>query len=166
MSVKVRRILTADINGRSVIASDAPAPEVHDLGGGMVVADVWKVHEAPVDLDKCCDNPESGPLSLVPPQCGNVLRYAVFPPQNEESTSAGDAEKMFDKMSAGHTSKGREEGAKSALMHRTDTLDYGIVLEGEITLLVDDGEVTLGEGSTMPIANGLGWASKLRAISV
>ena len=28
-------------------------------------------------------------------------------------------------------------------MHRTESVDYGIVLEGEITLVLDDSEVTL-----------------------
>ena len=36
-----------------------------------------------------------------------------------------------------------------ALMHRTETVDYGIVLSGEVWLVVDDGETRLGPGDVV-----------------
>lgn len=38
-------------------------------------------------------------------------------------------------------------GAPHPLMHRTATIDYGIVLEGEMTLIVDQDEVIIKAGN-------------------
>ena len=84
---------------------------------------------------------------LAPPEGGTRIRVIDFPPEGEairRLTAAGAAEK-FSEM-------GGQEAARPAtdaphpLMHRTQTLDYGIVLEGELTLVVDRGETTARAG--------------------
>jgi uncharacterized cupin superfamily protein len=49
-------------------------------------------------------------------------------------------------------------------MHRTETIDYGIVLEGEITLIVDEGETIVRAGDIV-IQRGTnhGWANRSRS---
>ena len=37
-------------------------------------------------------------------------------------------------------------GSPHPLMHRTESVDYGVVIEGELTLVLDEGEVALKQG--------------------
>ena len=126
----------------------------------MSVVELWKTHQTPVDLGTRNDAPEEGPLSLTPPPRGSVFRIAEFPPEPDEGTRLEDAAAMFEKMGAGLASGGKTD-ARSALMHCTDTMDYGIVLEGEITMLVDDGAVVLRAGDVV-IQRGSnhGWVNR------
>jgi len=160
MTTNVRRVVTANLHGRSVLTSDDSAPAVFDLGGGMSVVELWKTSRMPADLAERDDAPESGPLSLTPPCGGSVFRIAEFPPEPEQGTSAAEAAAMFEKMGASPSGIGNEK-ARSALMHCTETIDYGIVLEGEITMLVDDGEVLLRPGDVV-IQRGTnhGWVNR------
>jgi mannose-6-phosphate isomerase-like protein (cupin superfamily) len=41
------------------------------------------------------------------------------------------------------------EGGKRTVMHRTKTLDYAVVIEGEVVLVLDDSEVTLKQGDVV-----------------
>ena len=50
------------------------------------------------------------------------------------------AKKLFDQAST------FKEGGRHPLMHRTETIDYAIVLSGELTLILDDSEVKLQAG--------------------
>ena len=43
----------------------------------------------------------------------------------------------------------RAKPVRHPLMHRTETVDYAVVLEGEITLLLDDSEVHLKAGDVV-----------------
>jgi len=75
-----------------------------------------------------------------------VFRIAEFPPDAVYPKDAQDT--IFDEIDGKAEA---EDGAKHSgdrhfWFHRTDSLDYAIVLEGEITLLVDDGEATLKAG--------------------
>jgi mannose-6-phosphate isomerase-like protein (cupin superfamily) len=159
MNTSVRRVVTAEVSGRSVITIDAPAPAVHELGGGMSIVDVWKTCQTPCELSRRDDAPQAGALSLTPPPGGSVFRIANFPPEPTQGTSAADAKRMFESMGAAATMA--DTDARSALMHRTDTIDYGIVLEGEINMLVDDGEVQLRAGDVV-IQRGAnhGWVNR------
>jgi mannose-6-phosphate isomerase-like protein (cupin superfamily) len=153
-------VVTVDAAGRGVITADAPAPAVHDLGGGMSVVDLWKTRQTPCDLSRRDDAPEAGALSLTPPPGGSVFRIANFPPQSTQGTSATDAKRIFEAMGAAEASTA-DADARNSLMHRTDTIDYGIVLEGEIIMLVDDGEVQLRAGDVV-IQRGAnhGWVNR------
>jgi len=55
------------------------------------------------------------------------------------------AQKAFAEYGA---SEAHDKGEKSrhAFMHRTDTVDYGICLEGEMTMVLDDSEVVMHKG--------------------
>lgn len=75
------------------------------------------------------------------------MRVIEFPPEGEEIrtlTQAGAAAK-FEAMGDAKASTSKE-GAPHPLMHKTETVDYGIVLEGEITLVLDAEETTIKAG--------------------
>ena len=53
------------------------------------------------------------------------------------------------------------DSGRHAFMHRTETVDYGIVLEGEITLVLDEGETVVRAGDIV-VQRGTnhGWANR------
>lgn len=148
MKKSCRRIVTAqEPGGRAYIASDAPAPSVFDLPGGFRVTEVWKVAQSPIVLDCNAEEPTDGPLTLLPPAKGHLLRITDFPPDEDSMGESDIAHKVFDAMAGSNSLSNGEEA--SLMMHRTETLDYGIVLEGSITLVVDDDEVELSQGDVV-----------------
>jgi uncharacterized cupin superfamily protein len=56
-----------------------------------------------------------------------------------------EARRHFELIGAGEAST-RHQGAPHPYMHRTETVDYGIILSGEIHLLVDRGEILCRPG--------------------
>ena len=143
-----RRIVTGhDEEGRAVIVSDAPPPRLQQVGGpgGPTFVEVWNTREMPVAIDRTSGEPVEVGLVLAPPPGGTRIRVIEFPPEGEAIgalTSTQVAETFGEMGGAG----ARAAGAPHPLMHRTETLDYGIVLDGELTLVVDRGETTVRAG--------------------
>jgi hypothetical protein len=145
-----RRIVTGhDQDGRAVIQSDAPPPRIHEIGGpgGPTFVEVWNTREMPVAIDRQSGEPAEPGLVLAPPTNGTRLRVIDFPPETESirRLTASEAAAKFLEMGGADAARSTA-GAPHPLMHRTQTLDYGIVLEGELTLIVDRGETTARAG--------------------
>ena len=85
-------------------------------------------------------------LTLAPPPRGTNFRISEFPPEDPEEMKAIDGSRAFAEVGAAQT---LVAGARHPFMHRTATIDYAIVLEGEITLLLDDSEVDLKAGDVV-----------------
>jgi mannose-6-phosphate isomerase-like protein (cupin superfamily) len=138
----MRRVVTGhDTKGRSVVLFDgavAPGPDVD--------SDVylWVTDETPAS-NRGASDAAARKLKLEPPAHGSVFRFVEFPP---EAALAGlSAEQvegfmagLFDTLDASHC---RVDTSRGPGMHRTKTVDYVVLLSGEITLLLDEGEVTL-----------------------
>lgn len=134
---KLRRIVTGhDAQGRSVIVSDTTAVMERPLH------ELWVTQRTPVRLGGA---PGLGapPVNLEPPSGGTVLRFVRFMPS--EALGREELEQMFSTgfaaINASHT---RVDTRRHPAMHKTRTLDYGIVLAGRVKLLMDDGELELG----------------------
>ena len=153
MEARIRRVVTGhDANGKAVVLSDADAPAVRTvpLWPGLISTDLWKTAAAPVPLG--CEEPDPtlGPRTLHPAPRGTILRISIVPPETEaiRALDASAAKEVFAGVgNAGASTLGR--GARHPLMHRTETLDYAVVLEGEITLLLDEAEVQLKTGDVV-----------------
>jgi quercetin dioxygenase-like cupin family protein len=120
-----RRIVTGHApDGRSVFVSDAAVPHVRGLPGARF-DEVWQTAAAPEPLDLVPDGePTSGSISIGPAgRGGSTIRVIEFQP-----AAAG--------------------GVRSP-MHRTRTIDYGIVLEGEVVLILSDSETTVRKGDVV-----------------
>lgn len=145
-----RRIVTGhDEAGNAVIISDAPPTRVQQVGGpgGPTFFEVWSTGETPAVIDRQSSEPAESGLVLAPPKGGTRIRVIDFPPEGDairKLTEAEAAEK-FSEMGGSDASRSKA-GAPHPLMHRTQTIDYGIVLEGELTLVVDRGETTIQAG--------------------
>ena len=130
----VRRIVTGnDTNGKAIVVSDGPTPHQWDLGRA-VMDDVW-VDDPALPYDNTNDPVAGGNFSLVGPTDGSVIRLVHFQaPDRTDMPSPHALEEARAHWDAGGLME-REDPA----MHTTPTIDYGIVLEGEITLELDDG---------------------------
>ncbi|MFT3682250.1 MAG: cupin domain-containing protein [Ferruginibacter sp.] len=161
-----RRIVTGhDADKKAIIISDAPPTRSQLIGGpgGPTFFEVWHTVEAPALIHPQPDETDEQRLMLAPPKNGTRIRVIEFPPESEaikNLTGAAAAEK-FKTMGGEQASTSSEAGAPHPLMHRTQTVDYGIVLEGEITMILDRGETTIKAGDII-IQNGTNhaWANR------
>ena len=72
---------------------------------------------------------------LAPPPRGTVFRIIEFLPEDPDETRTLDGKAAFADMGASHNIV---ENARHPFMHRTDTVDYAVILSGSITMLMDD----------------------------
>jgi hypothetical protein len=168
MSTQFRRIVTGhDAEGNAVILSAAPPPRVVDLSAqGPRFYEIWNTRETPARIDRDSPEPPEDKLTLAPPRNGTRIRVLDIQPETQElrNMDADEARRHFDLIGAGDAST-RHQGAPHPFMHRTETVDYGIVLSGEIYLIVDKGEVLCREGDII-IQRGTNhaWANRSSAI--
>jgi mannose-6-phosphate isomerase-like protein (cupin superfamily) len=138
-------------DGRAMLSEVGPLPTVVAIDAipGTVFHEVWSTAESPVRIDNGVD-PTLGPLVLPPPVGGTRIRFVDIPPDTEDFLKTGAA-KMGDAFSqiGDKAASTVHESSPHPLMHRTESVDYGIVIEGEMTLVVDDGEVLLKQGSVV-----------------
>lgn len=148
MARTFRRVVTGhDADGKAVCISDAPAAKTMERRNrpGVTFTDFWQTDSLPAEYDGPPEMAE-GPFLLHPPRHGSVFRIVEFGPEDPERLRALDGKAAYEEMGAGHSFV---ENARHPFMHRTDTVDYAIVLEGEITLLLDDSEVELKAGDVV-----------------
>ena len=123
-----RRVVTGHTpQGVSVVLSDGPVPVSRALpDDGVYFHEIWNTEGAPVLVTAVeSEEPTERALAVPPPPKGTRIRVNEFLP--------------------GHLD---DRGLQSPV-HRTASVDYGIVLEGEITLVLDDSEVTLRAGDVV-----------------
>lgn len=148
-SFEVRRVVTGhDKSGKAVVVADGPAPHVFELREGLHFAELWSTSETPVVIDTGTD-PTAGPLTLKPPTHGSVFRIVSHPPEGDAGAiDVRDARRIFASMGAADSAIATAQSPHPT-MHRTQTVDYAIVLRGRIRLVLDDGEVDLSEGDVV-----------------
>ncbi len=137
-----RRVVTGhDAAGKAVVLYDGPAPNVKlRQATGLTSTLVWVTDECPADIAGSGDRAERD-IGVAPPPRGSIFRVVDFPP----ARGAVDNAAMLREMGL---SAARGE-ARHGLMHRTRSIDYAVVLEGEIDMLLDDSEVRLKAGDVL-----------------
>ena len=148
----IERIVTGhDGQGRAVIVSHGPLPNVKEIAAiaGTVFHEVWSTSGNPALIDNGLD-PTVGALTLPPPAQGTRFRFVDIPPDTSEFLARGAA-KMHEAFTQVGDAKASTVRADSPhpLMHRTESIDYGVVIDGEMTLVLDDSEVALKPGSVV-----------------
>ena len=143
----IRRVVTGhSARGKSVIVTDAPSPHILTIPGvptfGMT--NLWVTDGMPADNAGAGDA-AARPVVLEPPAGGTIFRVVEFPP---DRTLAGfDRTAAFESMGAGHALD--RDASRHPGMHKTATVDYAIVLSGEIWALMDEGETLLRAGDVL-----------------
>lgn len=148
MAKQIRRVVTGhDADGGAIVVSDETATCILERPNrpGVTLTNLWQTDRTPAPIN----GPEEtvdGPLILAPPENGSVCRIVEFQPEDPDVLAKLDGATAFAEMGAAETVV---ENARHPFMHRTATVDYGIVLEGEITMLLDDSEVTVRAGDVV-----------------
>lgn len=148
----IHRVVTGhDADGRAVVTSNGPLPSVVEIAAipGTVFHEVWSTAATPAPVDNGPD-PTAGPIVLPPPSHGTRMRFVDIPPDTSDYLAHGAA-RMHDAFAQIGDAKASTVRADSPhpLMHRTESVDYGIVIEGEMTLVLDASEVLLKAGSVV-----------------
>jgi mannose-6-phosphate isomerase-like protein (cupin superfamily) len=148
----IRRVVTGhDAGNQATIVMDGPLPTVVELSGmpGTIFHEVWCTEGSPARIDNGPD-PSIGPIKLPPPRHGTRIRFVDIPPDTEDFLRHG-ASKIKDVFAqiGGANASTVNAGSPHPLMHRTETIDYGIVIAGEMTLVLDKGETLLKEGDVV-----------------
>jgi len=141
---KVRRVYTGhDEHGRSMVVSDSTAATVKEMESmpGLALTDLWETGAAPASNAGSADS-VARPVRLEPPPGGTIFRIVEFPPDGQWRHGA-DARAAFESIGAGHA---KDAGSGDPMMHKTATVDYIVVLRGEIYAILDQGEVLLRPG--------------------
>jgi Cupin domain len=161
-----RRIVTGhNAAGQAIIQEDAPPPRVRRIGGetGPVFYEVWNTRATPVPIDRASGEPHEDGIMLAPPKNGTRIRVLDIPPDDPSlaAMTPEQARAHFAEIGAGDASRHSGQGSRHAHFHRTETLDYGIVLDGEIVLIMDKGE-TICRAGDIVIQRGTnhGWANR------
>ena len=164
---RFRRIVTGhNARGRSVILSDELSPHVIPImnQSNFAVTNFWKTTATPADngpgseADLC-----SQPTPVSPPDGGSVFRLVQFPPDKDWAAKAAA---MGGKVDVDETAKAAHTGGpvRHAHMHQTRSIDYAIVLSGEIWAVMDEGETKMVAGDVL-IQRGTNhaWANRSNA---
>jgi len=144
---RVRRVLTGhDAHGKSVFIADGLAPNVKEMASmpGLALTDLWETKGAPARNEGSADNADR-PVRLEPPKSGTILRIVEFPPDSAWRGRT-DGRAGFDSIGAGHA---QDAHSSDPMMHQTATVDYIIVLKGEIYAIMDKAETLLKAGDIL-----------------
>ncbi|WP_423360403.1 cupin domain-containing protein [Pseudomonas citronellolis] len=158
--MQVRRVVTGhDAHGRAVFVADGPAPRHKDFqdlpGHGM--AQVW--------CSGAGEDPTLLQASLVPGPGGNSLLLVSFPP-DAVIAAPQDPQRAIGEMAEALPGLFECFEVDNPGMHRTPTIDYGILLEGELWLELDDGQEKLLRAGDVIIQNATRHAWRNRSEGV
>lgn len=144
-----KRVVTGhDAEGKAIVISNASPERSYPVGGpgGAMFFEVWSTRETPASIRRTPAEPEESGLTLPPPKQGTRIRVIDFPPEGDRIRNLTREEAAASFKSMGDEKASSAAGAPHPLMHRTQSLDYGIVLEGEMTLVLDRDETIIQTG--------------------
>lgn len=145
MLQKIRRVITGhDAADRATILFNDHAPNVTPLKGwpGAGVTEIWVTGEMPVDNSSSIDR-SLRPLRHDPTPLGTIFRVVEIPPEGADTKI--DAASTFGQLGSAHKPTGADT-AKHPTMHKTDSVDYLVVISGSMTMVMEEGEVELHAG--------------------
>jgi len=143
----MRRVVTGhDAGGRAVVLFDGESPHrfVLEKAGGLKLTEIWETRDSPADNSGAGDAGDHE-RRIEPAGAGSVFRVIEYPPDRERLKTL-DPDRFFHAMGAqpADAATRRHPG-----MHKTSTIDYCIVLSGEIWAVLDEGEVLLRAGDVL-----------------
>ena len=146
-----RRIVVIDENDKSRVIADGPSPDVRGdpARPGFSSARMWVTDCTPVRLKNLRESLHF-PHTLEPPPRGSVCRLVTFPPEAGYINQIGakEVQAYFEAMGSLGAST-YSANARHPYMQKTRALDFCLVIEGEITLVLDLEEVHLKAGDTV-----------------
>jgi hypothetical protein len=152
MPQKIRRVVTGhDKAGKAVILMDGDAPNVRVRPAtGLVSTLLWVTDETP--YSESAKDEADREIGITPPLNGSILRILEIPPESTRTAAENEAiaAEMRRAEAAGEQAGlQRDLNARHHGMHRTESIDYALILKGKITMLLDDSETDLKEGDVV-----------------
>ena len=146
MSKDVRRVVTTvDKDGKAVVLLDDVNQHAKVRPHGTVTRLLWVADETPADMRGAADR-AAREIGIAPPAGGSVFRIIDIPPTPPE-VDALDLDYQH-KIIGDHAPR-RGRPPRHPLMHRTRTVDYAIIMAGEIDMLLDEDEIHLKAGDVL-----------------
>ena len=147
----VRRIVVVDENDRSKCVADEPSPDMRTdpARPGFASTRIWVTDRTPARMKGVRESLHT-PHTIEPPPGGSVCRVVTFPPDASYKGKVGakEVQAYFAAMGSPGASTYSPK-APHPYMQKPETLDFCLVLEGEITLVLDTEEVNLKAGDTV-----------------
>ena len=154
----IRRIVAAcDAAGVSRIVADAVLPAPHHPGNNPkhAIHEIWRTDAAPATYAQWSG--QSGPFRLAPGTDGTALRIIDLPPDRERDFST--LRQVFDAYEAPDALAHRP--ARHPAFHQTATVDYALVLEGEVWAMLDEGETLMQAGDVLiQLGSNHAWSNR------
>ena len=147
MPRSIRRVVTGhDANGKSVIVRDDSPPSFLEVESmpGFAVFDLWETTTSPAD-NRGDEDAADRPVHLEPVPTGTIFRVICFPPDSAWK-SRSDSGKAFETVGGSHA---RDESSSDPMMHKTASVDYAVVLSGEIWAVLEEDETCLRAGDVL-----------------
>jgi hypothetical protein len=144
----IRRVVTGhNAAGKSVIVSDDASPHKLVLCDEPAIGltNLWITDGTPADNKNGSDG-AARKVELKPPANGSIFRVVEFPPDIQMAGKL-DRAKVFAAMSAPDTMD--SDTSRHPMMHKTSTVDYAIIMSGEIYAVMDEGETLLRAGDCL-----------------
>src|SRR5215813_14315948 len=146
MASDIRRVVTGlDANNKAIVLFDSRVP-LTTGPYGIASLNLWITDSYPAGFS-FKDDPSTRPIGISPPDNGTKFRLVEFPPLDSATEAKLDPELLM-KAVGDHAPK-RGIPVKHPFMHRTRTVDYAVVLSGEIDMMLDDTSVHLKAGDTV-----------------
>ncbi len=147
----LRRIVVRDNSDgtRSRALCDAPSPDVRSdpARPGFAATRMWVTDRTPARIR---NETLDAPHSIEPPKAGSLCRYLQIPPDAAWKGKVGSKEVQAYFVSMGSPDASTYSGsAPHPYMQKTRTLDFALIIEGEVTLVLDLEEVDLSAGDTV-----------------
>jgi Cupin domain len=140
-----RRIVTGhDAQGKAIAVFDGPLQAKQRTAGGNGMTLLWVTGEFPLDASASTDRAQT-PVGVPPAPNGTVFRIVDFAPIPPNAPHV-DHHQVLVAMGIDPATQGYTRHDNT---HRTKTVDYAIVLDGEIDMLLDDTEVHVKAGDVM-----------------
>jgi mannose-6-phosphate isomerase-like protein (cupin superfamily) len=156
-----RRVVTANVNGKSFVQSDEPLPPYEfKTVPGYEHTLIW-VNSAIPDLSKE-QRLDRYPDSVVPGPGGTSLHFVTFPPGSVFADPSFDGEAARSEALIRLRGLADHFEKDDPAMHKTNTVDYAVVYEGEIWLELDDAKIIHLKRGDVVVQNGTrhAWRNK------
>ena len=140
-----RRIVTGhDAHGKAVVLFDSEVQPKQRSPGGNAVSMLWVTEEFPVHVEGTGDRGDRA-IGVPPPSNGTIFRIVEFPP-TKPADGHVDHDRILKAMGIDPATQGYMRHANT---HRTKSIDYALVLDGEIDMLLDETQVHMKAGDTL-----------------
>ena len=142
---EVRRVVTTiDKAGKAVVLFDGAVP-LETMRSPNGAGDIWVTQAYPIDFNWTEDRAKTK-VGLHPPKNGTIFRIVDFVPTTD-AINKMPMDTMMKVVGADAPAKGLPP--RHPMMHRTRTLDYALIMSGEIDMMLDEGEVHLKAGDVV-----------------